>query len=72
VRRAPARELEAITDEPGQGWAAGMAELLVDGKLVAERARAAAADRVDDQARARLHARYQRLLVDGRATRPHR
>jgi transposase len=32
------RELEATTDEPGQGWAAGLAELLVDGKLVAERA----------------------------------
>jgi hypothetical protein len=70
VRRAPARELEAITDEPGQGWAARMAELLVDGKLVAERARAAAADRVDDQARASLHARSQRLLADGRAANP--
>jgi hypothetical protein len=50
-----------------------MAELLVDGTLVTERARAAAADRVDDQARARLHARYQRLLAEGRRpTRPHR
>jgi hypothetical protein len=24
------RELEGVADEPGQGWAAGMAELLVD------------------------------------------
>jgi len=29
------RELEAVADEPGQGWAAGMAELLVDAKLAA-------------------------------------
>jgi hypothetical protein len=29
------RELEAIGEEPGQGWAAGMAELLVDAKLSA-------------------------------------
>lgn len=32
------RELEAITDEPGQGWAAGMAELLADAKTQADRA----------------------------------
>jgi transposase len=64
------RELEAISDEPGQGWAAGMAELLVDVKLVTDRARAAGLQRVDDQARARLEARYQRLLTDGRAANP--
>jgi transposase len=64
------RELEAIGDEPGQGWAAGMAELLVDAKLVADRARAAGACRVDDTVRARLHARYQRLLADGQAANP--
>jgi transposase len=64
------RELEAISDEPGQGWAAGMAELLVDAKLVADRARAAGLQRVDDRARARLHARYQRLLADGQAANP--
>jgi transposase/uncharacterized coiled-coil protein SlyX len=61
------RELEGISDEPGQGWAAGMAELLVDAKLVADRARAAGAERVDDATRARLWARYQRLLADGQA-----
>ena len=47
------RELEASTEEPGQGWAAGMAELLVDVKLAGDRARAAGAERVDDDARAR-------------------
>jgi transposase len=64
------RELEAITQEPGQGWAAGMAELLVDAKLVADRARADGVQRVDDQARARLHTRYERLLADGQAANP--
>jgi hypothetical protein len=34
---------------------------------VAERARAAGAERVDDATRARLWARYQRLLADGQA-----
>jgi transposase len=64
------RELEAISDEPGQGWAAGMAELLIDAKLVAGRARATGLQRVNDRARARLHARYQRLLADGQAANP--
>ena len=64
------RELQAITDEPGQGWAAGMAELLVDVKLASDRARAAGFQRVDDDARARLHTRYERLLADGQAANP--
>jgi transposase len=64
------RELEGIVDEPGQGWAAGMAELLVDVKLVAERARAAGAERVEEATRARLWARYRRLLADGQAANP--
>jgi transposase len=64
------RELDAIIDEPGQGWAAGMAELLVDAKLMADRARAAGAGRVDDEVRARLHTRYQRLLADGQTANP--
>jgi transposase len=64
------RELEAITDEPGQGWAAGMAELLVDAKLVADRARATSACRVEGATRARLHTRYERLLADGQAANP--
>jgi transposase len=64
------RELEAISEEPGQGWAAGMAELLVDAKLVTDRARGAGAGRVDDAVRARLHARYERLLADGQVANP--
>ena len=64
------RELEAVTDEPGQGWAAGMAELLADAKTQADRARAAGAERVDDRVRIRLHARCQRLLADGHAANP--
>ncbi len=64
------RELEGIVDEPGQGWAAGMAELLADAKTHADRARAAGAERVDDGVRLRLHARYQRLLADGQAANP--
>ena len=64
------RELEAVSEEPGQGWAPGMAELLVDAKLAGDRARAAGVQRVDDQARARLHARYARLLADGQAANP--
>jgi transposase len=47
-----------------------MAELLVDAKLVADRARAAGADRVDDAVGGRLHARYERLLADGQAANP--
>jgi transposase len=64
------RELEGVADEPGQGWAAGMAELLVDAKLVADRARAAGAGRVEGATRARLHTRYERLLADGQAANP--
>ena len=64
------RELDAITDEPAQGWAAGMAELLVDAKLMSDRARAAGACRVDAATRDRLYARYQRLLADGQAANP--
>jgi hypothetical protein len=64
------RELEAITQEPGQGWAAGMAELLVDAKLAADRARVADVGRVEGAARARLHIRYARLLADGQAANP--
>jgi len=64
------RELDAVTEEPGQGWAAGMAELLVDTKLAGDRACAAGFQRVDDAVRARLHTRYARLLADGQAANP--
>jgi transposase len=64
------RELEGISDEPGQGWAAGMAELLVDVKLAGDRARTTGAGQVDHDVRARLRARYQRLLADGQRANP--
>jgi transposase len=47
-----------------------MAELLIDVKLVADRARAAGCARVDGDARARLQRRYQRLIADGQAANP--
>jgi transposase len=64
------RELEAISDEPGQGWAAGMAELLADVKLAGDWARTAGLGQVDHDVRARLRVRYQRLLADGQAANP--
>jgi transposase len=64
------RDLEAVGDEPHQGWAAGMAELLCDAKLACDRARVAGWARVDEAARARLKARYARLLTDGYAATP--
>jgi Transposase IS66 family len=64
------RELEGVAEGPGQGWAAGMAELLVDAKLTCDRARAAGADRVEDAVRGWLRARYRRLLADGQAANP--
>jgi transposase len=64
------RELDAVTDEPGQGWAAGVAELLADAKTQADRARNAGAERVDDGLLERLWARYQRLLTSGHAANP--
>jgi transposase len=47
-----------------------MAELLVDIKLAGDRARAAGVRRVDDDVRARLRVRYQRLLADGQRANP--
>jgi transposase len=64
------RELDAVAEEPRQGWAAGMAELLCDAKLACDRARQAGDARVDEQAQARLHARYRRLLADGQVANP--
>jgi transposase len=64
------RELEGLDGEPGQGWAAGMAELLVDVKLAGDRARAAGLRQVDEDVRARLRVRYQRLVSDGQAANP--
>ena len=64
------RELDAVAEEPRQGWAAGMAELLCDAKLVVDRARQAGYEQVDEAARATLVARYERLLADGERANP--
>ena len=64
------RELHAVACAPRQGWAAGMAELLCDAKLVADRARQAGSGQVEEAARARLVARYQQLLADGERANP--
>jgi transposase len=64
------RELDAVADEPQQGWAAGMRELHTDAMVATDQARVAGATGVHDQARDRLHARYQRLLADGHAANP--
>jgi hypothetical protein len=64
------RELDGLDGEPGQGWAAGMAELLVDVKLAGDWARAADMRQVDHDLRARLRVRYQRLLADGQRANP--
>jgi transposase len=64
------RELDAVACEPRQGWAAGMAELLCDAKLVADRARQAGHKQADEAARARLMTRYERLLADGERANP--
>ena len=67
------RELEGVADEPGQGWAAGMAELLVDAKLACDRARAAGADRVEGAVRAGCAPATGGCSRTGRRpTRPHR
>jgi hypothetical protein len=57
VRRAPAPRAGGVAEGPGQGWAAGMAELLVDAKLACDRARAAGAGRVEGAVVGRLRAR---------------
>jgi transposase len=64
------RELAAVGEQPRQGWAAGVAELLADAKLACDRARASGCARVDEATRARLHVRYERLLADGHAANP--
>lgn len=47
-----------------------MAELLCDAKFVADRARQAGFGQVEEAARARLAARYQRVLADGQRANP--
>ena len=44
--------------------------MLVDAKLAADRTRAGGGERIDADVGTRLHARYQRLLADGRSANP--
>ena len=64
------RELDAVAETPGQGWAAGMAELLVDAKRAVQRAVDAGADCLEPAVAARLRQRYDRLLADGHRANP--
>jgi transposase len=64
------RELEAITDEPGQGWAAELAEWFAMACAQAASARDSAADRLAPAVLAGLRDRYDRILATGRAANP--
>jgi len=64
------RELEEAAAEPGQGWAAEMAEWLSVAHAAATRARDAGAERVDQGVLAGLLGRYDQIIAKGRATNP--
>jgi transposase len=64
------RELEAAAAEPGQGWAAEMAEWLSLAHAAATRARDAGAERVDAEVVAGLLGRYGQIIAKGRAANP--
>jgi transposase len=64
------RELEAIGDESGQGWAAELAEWFTIACAQAAAARDAGADRLAPWVLAGLQDRYDRVLATGRAANP--
>jgi transposase len=64
------RELEAVADEPGQGWAAELAEWFTIACGQAASARDAGADRLAPWVLAGLRDRYDRILATGRAANP--
>lgn len=64
------RELDAVAAEPGQGWAGEMAEWLTIAAGQAAAARAAGACRLDPGVLGRLQARYQEIIVKGKAANP--
>jgi hypothetical protein len=70
VRRACCASWTRSPASRARAGAAGMAELLCDAKLACDRARQAGSGQVEEAARARLVARYQRLLADGQAANP--
>jgi transposase len=64
------RELDAIVDEPGQGWAGELAEWFAMACVAAARARDTGAERLDPAALAGLLGRYEAILATGRAANP--
>jgi transposase len=64
------RELEAISDEPGQGWAAELGEWFSIACGQAALARDAGADRLEPAVLAGLCDRYDDILAKGRAANP--
>lgn len=64
------RELDAIVDEPGQGWAGELAEWFSMACVAAARARDTGAGRLDPAALAGLLGRYEAILATGRAANP--
>ena len=64
------RELDAAAEQPGQGWAAEMAEWLSVARSQAARARDAGAEGVDPAVVARLLGRYDQIIAKGRAANP--
>jgi transposase len=64
------RELEGITDQPGQGWAAELAEWFAIACARAAHARASGADRLEASILAGLQDRYDRILAKGRGANP--
>jgi transposase len=64
------RELEAVAELPGQGWAAELAEWFAIACGQAAAAREAGADRLAATILAGLQDRYDRILATGRAANP--
>ena len=64
------RELEAVADEPGQGWAAELAEWFTIACAKTTHARDSGADRLQATVLAGLTDRYDCILATGRAANP--
>jgi transposase len=64
------RELAAVAEQPGQGWAAALRALLVEIKAHVARGRAAGLTASPPEARDAFVARYRALLADGYAANP--
>jgi transposase len=64
------RELAALADDPGQGWAPAMIDLLVGTHRRVEAAKAAGGRQLDPTVLADLQARYRATLAVGRTDNP--